>query len=38
MENILITDSWISDRPFSDIFAVTLKSSDAIEAVSKKDK
>lgn len=31
VKNILITDSWIDDRPFSDVFAVTLKSSDAIE-------
>jgi hypothetical protein len=32
VKNILITDSWIGDRPFSDVFAVTLKSSDVIEA------
>ncbi|MFA5092608.1 MAG: hypothetical protein WC543_01510 [Candidatus Omnitrophota bacterium] len=28
IKNILITDSWISDRPFSDVFALTIKSSD----------
>ena len=33
VKNILIADSWIDDRPFSDIFAVTLKSSDIMEAV-----
>ncbi|MDD5478051.1 MAG: hypothetical protein PHG87_07665 [Candidatus Omnitrophica bacterium] len=32
VKNILITDSWIDDRPFSDVFAVTLKSSDTMEA------
>ncbi len=31
LNNILITDSWISDRPFSDVFAVTLKTADAVE-------
>jgi len=31
LKNILISDSWIDDRPFSDIFAVTLKSSDLME-------
>ncbi|MDD5107900.1 MAG: hypothetical protein PHC29_00095 [Candidatus Omnitrophica bacterium] len=31
VKNILITDSWIGDRPFSDVFALTLKSSDEIE-------
>lgn len=25
VKNILITDSWIDDRPFSDVFALTLK-------------
>ena len=32
LKDILITDSWIDDRPFSDVFAVTLKSSDILEA------
>jgi len=32
LKNILITDSWIDDLPFSDVFAVTLKSSDTLEA------
>ncbi len=32
VKNVLITDSWIGDRPFSDVFAVTLKSSDTMEA------
>ena len=30
-------DSWVGDRPFSDIFAVTLKSSDKLEALPKAD-
>ena len=29
---ILVGDSWLSDMPFSDVFAVTIKSSDALEA------
>jgi hypothetical protein len=32
LKDILISDSWLSDRPFSDIFALTLKSSDIMEA------
>ncbi|MDD5129808.1 MAG: hypothetical protein PHS66_01985 [Candidatus Omnitrophica bacterium] len=35
LKDILITDSWISDRPFSDVFAVTLKSTDILEALPK---
>ena len=35
IKNILVTDSWISDRPFSDVFAVTIKSPDALEAIAK---
>ncbi|MFA5351265.1 MAG: hypothetical protein WC357_08070 [Candidatus Omnitrophota bacterium] len=38
VKNILVTDSWIGDRPFSDVFAVTLKSSDALDAVVCEDK
>jgi hypothetical protein len=26
LKDILITDSWIADRPFSDVFALTIKS------------
>ena len=33
LKDILIMDSWIGDRPFSDVFALTLKSSDIMEAV-----
>lgn len=33
IKNILITDSWINDRPFSDVFALTIKSGDTIEVV-----
>ena len=33
VKNILITDSWIGERPFSDVFAVTLKSPDMLETV-----
>ena len=38
VKNILITDSWIDDFPFSEIFAVTLKSSDTLEAMPKEDR
>jgi hypothetical protein len=38
VRNILVTDSWIDDRPFSDVFAVTLKSSDALDAIVREDK
>ncbi|MCX5715163.1 MAG: hypothetical protein NT033_10315 [Candidatus Omnitrophica bacterium] len=33
LKDILVTDSWLSDFPFSEIFAVTLKSSDTMEAM-----
>lgn len=32
VKNILIMDSWIGDRPFSDVFALTLKSTDMLDA------
>jgi len=38
VKNILISDSWIDDRPFSDVFAVTLKSSDNLEAAAMEKK
>ncbi|MDD5730887.1 MAG: hypothetical protein PHN57_07160 [Candidatus Omnitrophica bacterium] len=38
LRDILVTDSWISDRPFSEIFALTLKSADALEAKPKEDR
>ena len=37
IKDILVTDSWLSDRPFSEIFAVTLKSGDTMEAAPKRD-
>ena len=33
LKNVLVTDSWISDRPFSDVFALTFKSTDALMAM-----
>lgn len=36
VKDILITDSWIGERPFSDVFALTLKSGDAMEALPRK--
>lgn len=38
VQAILVTDSWISDRPFSEIFAVTLKSTDKLEAMPKENR
>ena len=38
LKDILIADSWIDDCPFSDIFAVTLKSSDLLEVLPKEEK
>jgi hypothetical protein len=38
LKDILIMDSWIGDRPFSDVFALTIKSSDMIEAEPKEGK
>jgi len=35
---ILITDSWISDLPFSDIFAVTIKAGPGLHATPKENK
>lgn len=37
LKDILVTDSWLSDLPFSEIFAITLKSGDTMEAVPKQD-
>ncbi|MBF0571421.1 MAG: hypothetical protein HQL12_06065 [Candidatus Omnitrophica bacterium] len=37
VKNILVSDSWLSDRPFSDVFALTVKSSDTMPAIPKKD-
>jgi len=38
LRNILVSDSWLSDVPFSDIFALTIKSGDAFAgAVAKKN-
>ena len=37
VKDVLVMDSWVGDRPFSDIFAVTLKSSDKLEALPKAD-
>jgi hypothetical protein len=37
LKDILVTDSWLSDRPFSEIFAVTLKSGDALESAPRQD-
>jgi len=38
VRDILVADSWISDRPYSEIFAVTLVSGDAMEAAPKEDR
>ncbi len=38
LKNILVTDSWLSDIPHSEVFAVTVKSADNMEAMPKEDK
>jgi hypothetical protein len=38
IKDILVTDSWLADRPFSEIFALTLKSSDMMEAAPREDR
>ena len=38
VKEILVTDSWLADRPFSEIFAVTLKSTDTLEAIPREDR
>jgi hypothetical protein len=38
VKNILVTDSWVRDYPFTEIFAVTLKSGDTMEATAKEDR
>jgi hypothetical protein len=37
LKTILVTDSWLSDLPFSEIFAITVKSGDTMGAMPKKD-
>ena len=37
IKNILVSDSWVGDLPFSDVFALTIKSSDIMQAIPKKD-
>jgi len=36
VKDILVSDSWVSDQPFSDVFAVTVQSSDKMAASPKK--
>ncbi len=38
LKDILVTDSWLSDRPFSEVFAVTLRSGDVLEAMPRQDR
>lgn len=37
VKDILVSDSWVSDRPFSDVFALTIRSSDIMQAIPKKN-
>ena len=37
IKDILVSDSWLSDQPFSDVFALTVKSSDTMSAMPKKN-
>ena len=38
IKDILVSDSWISDLPFSDIFAVTIKSNDRLESIPRQER
>jgi hypothetical protein len=38
VKDILVTDSWVRDYPFTEIFAVTLKSGDTLEATAKENR
>lgn len=38
LKSVLLTDSWLSDLPFSEVFALTVRSSDAMEASPKEDR
>ncbi len=38
VKDILVSDSWLSDRPFTEIFAVTIKTLDTIEAMPRADR
>ncbi len=38
LKDIIITDSWISDFPFSEVFAITIKSGDTFASAAKEDK
>ena len=33
IKDILVSDSWLSDRPFSDVFALTIRSADTMPAI-----
>ena len=33
VKDILVSDSWLSDRPFSDVFALTIRSADTMPAI-----
>ena len=33
LKDILVSDSWVGDQPFSDVFALTIKSSDSMKAI-----
>ena len=38
VKDILVTDSWVSDYPFTEIFALTLESRDTLEAKQRIDR
>jgi hypothetical protein len=35
VKDILVSDSWLREQPFSDVFALTVRSSDAMPAIPK---
>lgn len=38
VKDILLTDSWLSDKPSSEIFALTLKSFDTLESIPRENR
>jgi len=38
LKDLLLSDSWLSDRPSSEVFAVTLLSKDTLDAIPRQDR
>lgn len=38
LKDVLVSDSWLSDQPYSDVFAVTVKAHDMADAAARSDR